>query len=101
MSFNGPPEPPKAENLSSKESAPDIDPYRAFEVLVERGVWSAEMEEELKTLLESHEEALYMIYLNYLEFGIADELANSDDESSRYERRLVDWLRDAFSEDSE
>ncbi len=76
------------------ESAPKLDPYQAFEMLVEENRWSPETEEKLRIILESNEIDLYMIYLNYKESGLVDEL-------SEYERRLYDWLKSKFEEVSE
>ena len=88
MSFNGPPKAPP------QESAPEVDPYQTFEALVQQGVWSPETEEKLNPLLESHESDMYMIYLNYQESGLVDEL-------SEYEHRLYDWLKNQFGEESD
>ncbi|MEK7505704.1 MAG: hypothetical protein AAB597_02310 [Patescibacteria group bacterium] len=83
-----------SEKTPPPESAPEPDPYQAFEALVGENKWSLETEEKLRTLLESNESDMYMIYLTYKESGLVDEL-------SKYERRLYDWLKSKFEEVSE
>jgi len=78
-----------SEKIPSPESAPEVDPYQAFEELIVQIEWSSATEEKLRALLESHEDDLYMIYLNYTESGLVDELPEQ-------ERRLYEWLRNEF-----
>ncbi|MHB8661014.1 MAG: hypothetical protein ACYC75_03760 [Minisyncoccota bacterium] len=78
-----------AERPPRPESTPEADPYQAFEALTKEQQWSPETEAKLRTLLESHEVDLYMIYLNYKESGLVDKL-------SEYEHRLYEWLKNKF-----
>ena len=78
-----------SEKIPRPESAPEGDPYDAFDALIKEDEWSQRTEEKLRALLESHEEDLYMIYLNYQESGLVDELPE-------HERRLYDWLKKEF-----
>ena len=80
-----------SEKQHSSEAAPKLDPYKVFEALTEKGVWSSEVEATLNGLFESHEDDLYMIYRTYEESGLVDEL-------SEYEQRLYEWLKNAFEE---
>ncbi|MBU6321530.1 MAG: hypothetical protein KGI78_04580 [Patescibacteria group bacterium] len=76
----GPPKP---------EAAPEEPGVDLFEGLVAKGEWGEETERALDELLEKHEEDLYMLYLNYRESGLADDL-------SPHERRMYEWLAEVF-----
>jgi hypothetical protein len=76
------------------ESAPEADPYQEFEMLIAEQQWTPEVEERLRTLIELHEEDMYMMYLNYTESGLVEEL-------SAHERRLYEWLKAEFEIESE
>ena len=52
------------------------------------------MEEKLRALLESNEADLYMIYLNYKESGLVDELPE-------HERSAYEWLKNKFEDESD
>lgn len=83
-----------SEKFPRPESAPEADPYKAFEALVEAGQWSPRAEETLRALIESHETDMGMIYLMYKESGLVDELPE-------YELRLYNWLTGKFEEAAE
>jgi hypothetical protein len=75
------------------ESAPTIDPYEAFEMFAAGGEWSPAAERKFSALLESHEADVYMLYLNYKESGLVDELPE-------HERSLYEWLAKKFEDES-
>jgi hypothetical protein len=75
--------PPKFE---SGPHAPGID---AFEKLVNEGQWNTEVEKALEELLEKYEIDLYMLYLNYVESGIVEELP--EHERQMFERLEVEF----------
>ncbi len=83
-----------SEKRPRPESALAADPYKEFELLTQQKGWSPEIEERLRILAELHETDLYMIYLNYTESGLVDEL-------SEYESKLYNWLKDKFEKDAE
>ncbi len=78
----GPPKP---------ESAPTESGVDAFQDLVAKGEWSDETEATLDSLIESHEEDFYMLYLNYKESGLVDTLPD-------HERQMYEWLAKQFEE---
>ena len=82
-----------SEKMSRSESAPKADPYEVFEAFSKEGEWSPAMEEKLRALLESNESDVYMIYLNYKESGLVDELPE-------HERSAYEWLKNKFEDKS-
>lgn len=80
-----------SERMPNHESAPKIDPYDFVEKFAEDGEWSSETEDQFSKLFESHEVDLYMIYLNYKESGLVDELPE-------HESSLYKWLDDKFKD---
>lgn len=74
-------------STESSDVSPGFDEYSA---LVGRGEYTAETEASLRTLLEKYEEDLYMLYLNYKESGLVDELPG-------HERRMYEWLAKEFA----
>jgi hypothetical protein len=71
------------------ESATATSGVEAYEALVTKGEWTAETEATLDSLIEKHEEDLYMLFLNYRESGLVDELPD-------HERRMYEWLVEKF-----
>ncbi|MDE1919584.1 MAG: hypothetical protein KGH56_02675 [Patescibacteria group bacterium] len=49
-----------SEKLPRPESAPEADPYKAFEAIAKGKQWSSATEETLRALLESHEADMYI-----------------------------------------
>jgi hypothetical protein len=81
----------REEKSNNLETAPAESGVDAFEALVSRGVWNAETEAALDALFEKHEEDLYMLFLNYQESGVVDELPD-------HERRMYEWLEQKFGD---
>lgn len=71
-----------------------IDPYETFESMVTLGEWTDETEEKLRRLLETHESDMYMLYLSYVESGIAKELEGP-------EKKMFEVLKEVFEESAE
>ncbi len=80
---------PMSEGPSKRETAPSLSGFEAYEALVTKGEWTAETEVALDSLIEKHEEDLYMLFLNYRESGLVDELPE-------HERRMYDRLAAQF-----
>lgn len=72
-----------------QEFAPISSGIEAYEALITKGEWTPETEAALNSLIEKHEADLYMLFLNYRESGLVDELPE-------HERRMYEWLAAQF-----
>lgn len=78
-----------SEGSPKPEAASAPSGIDAFEALVAKGEWTAEIERALDALLEQYEEDLYMLFLNYEASGLTEELVGA-------ERRMYARLAEAF-----
>ncbi len=78
-----------SEEQPNSESEPECDPYGTFENLVGLEQWLPDTKEKLRELLETHEVDMYMIYLNYTESELVDELPE-------HERQIYEYLKNVF-----